>query len=326
MTNEIFLLTAKVIARLVNASNNNENGDSELRERLALMTQRPWWVIPLPDDDESDEDEKAAAPREKLVHYKININIFLFLCDAIGAYCRQSKEEFEAQLRELISESFALFKQAHERFNEAEWINLELFANITGLFELNNFSVSIETSIHRDLTDAAESLSLAERRAFLSATKAFLIEMKEREKEVHEHGECCEHSDEGEEEELDLSSDAVILEQLVQYFPRVEGTGNLILFRVLFIYYDFWFDLKALMRLLALGMIIGSLNHSCDPNAFVTFPEANFCAYLTALREIHEGEQIFIAYVDVDDPVEVRRRDLLEHGFVCRCQKCLSEE
>lgn len=75
----------------------------------------------------------------------------------------------------------------------------------------------------------------------------------------------------------------------------------------------------------ALGLLVGSLNHSCDPNVFVAFPEGNCTAHIVTLREVSEGEEVCVAYIDVDEPVDVRRRALLEHGFVCQCAKCVEE-
>lgn len=47
---------------------------------------------------------------------------------------------------------------------------------------------------------------------------------------------------------------------------------------------------------------------------------------VTALRQIEEGEQIFISYVDNTNTVEIRQEELLErYYFECRCSKCEDE-
>lgn len=63
------------------------------------------------------------------------------------------------------------------------------------------------------------------------------------------------------------------------------------------------------------------INHSCDPNAVVGFDEGRI--YVKALKEIKEGEQIFISYVDNTNQFELRQKELLErYFFKCNCSKC----
>ncbi|RNF05761.1 histone-lysine N-methyltransferase ASHR2 [Trypanosoma rangeli] len=73
------------------------------------------------------------------------------------------------------------------------------------------------------------------------------------------------------------------------------------------------------------------INHSCVPNAAVVRPKrtttAGACSMeLVARRPIKAGEEITIAYVDVESytsDVKTRRRHLMEgYGFLCRCPKC----
>merc|ERR1712008_88105 len=76
-------------------------------------------------------------------------------------------------------------------------------------------------------------------------------------------------------------------------------------------------------------------NHSCMPNAFFTATSADgpeggtAIATLYALRNIDEGEEVFISYIDgatLLSPVHTRRRALLQHfGFVCMCSRCCAE-
>ena len=47
---------------------------------------------------------------------------------------------------------------------------------------------------------------------------------------------------------------------------------------------------------------------------------------LRAARDIAAGEQLCIAYLDVDLPVERRQEKLLfGYGFSCACPRCLEE-
>lgn len=62
-------------------------------------------------------------------------------------------------------------------------------------------------------------------------------------------------------------------------------------------------------------------NHSCDPNAVVVMdgPELSF----RCIKPIAEGEEIFISYIDVSNPLARRQKELGErYYFTCACSKC----
>ena len=72
------------------------------------------------------------------------------------------------------------------------------------------------------------------------------------------------------------------------------------------------------------------MNHSCSPNVLVKYiggwgrkrPLALQCY---ALRDIREGEQLCISYIDVEMDAESRQAALDNYGFTCRCEKCLAD-
>ncbi|CBH11252.1 hypothetical protein, conserved [Trypanosoma brucei gambiense DAL972] len=77
------------------------------------------------------------------------------------------------------------------------------------------------------------------------------------------------------------------------------------------------------------------INHSCDPNAAIVRPRrteastssrsAACSVELLARRRIKAGEEITIAYIDVDryEDTQIRRRHLLEsYWFLCMCSRC----
>lgn len=94
--------------------------------------------------------------------------------------------EFREELKELITTSFELFKASHERLRVCEWITLSLFANITGMFELNNFEVKIPTVVHTQFTELVRELPENERSKLLEDIRVFLIEMRTRQEEDEE--------------------------------------------------------------------------------------------------------------------------------------------
>ena len=76
--------------------------------------------------------------------------------------------------------------------------------------------------------------------------------------------------------------------------------------------------------------LAAQFNHCCDPNA--TFSTSNTCdgpnygatIQVRAIRDIDEGEEIFVNYVPLDKSRYSRRMNLvLTKGFVCSCMRCL---
>ncbi|KAL4399170.1 hypothetical protein ACI68E_003543 [Malassezia pachydermatis] len=69
------------------------------------------------------------------------------------------------------------------------------------------------------------------------------------------------------------------------------------------------------------------LNHACEPNAVVVFPEAkpgHRCRmHILALQPIQPGDAVLTSYVDVATPHAERQRILRErYHFTCRCALC----
>ena len=71
--------------------------------------------------------------------------------------------------------------------------------------------------------------------------------------------------------------------------------------------------------------LLSLFNHSCTPSCLLEFRGREVLVY--ALREISEGEEATIAYVDVESAgVGERRRELKERWFFdCMCGRCKME-
>ncbi|CZR65767.1 uncharacterized protein PAC_15667 [Phialocephala subalpina] len=71
--------------------------------------------------------------------------------------------------------------------------------------------------------------------------------------------------------------------------------------------------------------IMALANHSCSPNAVVVFDGRT--ASFRALRELKEGEEIFISYIDPISTRDKRRQELQQrYFFECKCEKCTKDE
>lgn len=70
-----------------------------------------------------------------------------------------------------------------------------------------------------------------------------------------------------------------------------------------------------------LDSALGSINHSCDPNAYIMMdgPEVS----VRTLRAIKKDEEICVSYIDTTNPMHRRQSELQARWFfACRCNKC----
>jgi len=78
--------------------------------------------------------------------------------------------------------------------------------------------------------------------------------------------------------------------------------------------------------------ITTKMNHSCDPNVILVYKTRGWgrdhplVAYVVALKDIAEGEELAISYIDSGDPYEERQAALANYGFSCTCSKCKQEK
>ncbi|KAL7721137.1 SET domain-containing protein [Entamoeba marina] len=72
---------------------------------------------------------------------------------------------------------------------------------------------------------------------------------------------------------------------------------------------------------------LNTLNHSCDPNCLLVNVDDTHSLTLIACKEIKEGDELTISYIDNTVPKEKRRSALKKgYSFICQCPKCLSED
>ena len=89
----------------------------------------------------------------------------------------------------------------------------------------------------------------------------------------------------------------------------------------------------------ALYTLYSHINHSCLPNSraidtwgrlgelsgMLSFDGVN--SVIAGEKEIGEGEEVTVSYVDVSSQGELRRDHLKkDYGFMCHCPRCAQEE
>jgi len=73
------------------------------------------------------------------------------------------------------------------------------------------------------------------------------------------------------------------------------------------------------------------MNHSCSPNVVILYKPVGWGSrypltlYGVALRDITDGEELTISYINTDCDKEERQALLSNYGFVCECELCNNE-
>jgi len=76
-------------------------------------------------------------------------------------------------------------------------------------------------------------------------------------------------------------------------------------------------------------LLASRINHSCWPSCEVVWREDSEEQEVVAIRDIEEGEELTICYLNIKDRMktpEERRKVLLPYGFTCSCRFCVEEE
>lgn len=72
--------------------------------------------------------------------------------------------------------------------------------------------------------------------------------------------------------------------------------------------------------------VLAAVNHSCEPNAERIAGHTGSVVRLMALADLSEGDEVLVSYIDHDEPVDVRRKHLLQqYKFMCECPRCSRE-
>ena len=66
------------------------------------------------------------------------------------------------------------------------------------------------------------------------------------------------------------------------------------------------------------------INHSCDPNVITIFDGPR--VVLRAIKDIEEGEELLLSYINLLATTQVRQMELNEgYMFECTCSKCVGK-
>ena len=300
VNNEIFLLVGDVLSAILVYP--------ELKGVYTDFTMVPWWTV-------------ATLP---------------FVDKPLGF---SESSVLDSSCRTLCEESADLFNQALQLHGvETELITPLFIAQIIGAFEQNSIGIRARHPLCREIVDNGELRSQQLQDVVRCLEKANFIGEGGCEDDACEDEVCGDDAqgegDNGsemteEESEDDVGGGEMNVENQGNYTPD-EIAGLLASLDIDEREGDD--DLGALFAPLdgtAMFSTTCKMNHSCNPNVVVVYRGLKWneplVAQCIATRDIEPGEELCISYVDVNQPVEARGRELANYGFECSCEKCYAE-
>ncbi|CCI41411.1 unnamed protein product [Albugo candida] len=264
--NEIFLLAAKVVAKVVLLYLKHSDL-AKARFAVDQFHKLNWWDVVVSEEDVRDSE--------------------------------QTMEEYKASFRDLISQTFECFQAGLEdtlaivlrvekdRFpcNKSveevciaceDVLNVDFFAKIVGMFEMNNISMEIDHPLqvlNTDLEDMPALENEAKNRVARTLELACTSTVSNSPSSDQQASANTLH-----EEEFCLDK-----KPSPGPFVGVEGT--------------------------ALFSLICTMNHSCLPNCIVVYGHSGQ-AHIHAIQAIQPMDELCIEYIDTDQPYEERQHEL----------------
>jgi len=253
---------------------------------------------------------------------------------------RAKDAEFYTHVDQVVYEAAALLKAAFEVHAPEEAGALfeagpALLSELLGLFEFNNIDVEIPSTLGPFLTSRARALFAASSAGDARAIPELrLLERMLREKEwvmrcVWGEATTGIYGDDGameggqgDEGDAAMTEDGVGDEAAVVNASVTKARSQV--------------DCMSFEKLIdavwpafhgtALFVSAARINHSCAPNLKVSFPGNGACLSTQALAPVAPGDELCISYILDEADATVRRRQLLEYGFVCNCERCRQED
>lgn len=320
LTNEAFLMAGRVVAMIIQRWDKSHD-IADAAAPFLRFHAKPWWEVVLArgDDDsdsESDDDEGAGA--------------------GPGAGAGEGKEggdgsteeefvrsaEKEERLREVVSDALALLKMIlfkpdiHAGTGVEALFTEDFLGRVMGAFELNDIAVDVSghlLSYLMTVESAPESVRSGAMATLAPLMSAIATATKEKAKhDDEEHGdESDESGDDDDDEDVELAdakaddAGAATAAAGADDSKTAEsggaGDGT---------WPSNWRELIPSCKGTALFPVLASLNHSCEPNCLVMYVRGFRAPALIAARDIANGEELTLSYIDEDAPYDERQHEL----------------
>jgi lysine-specific demethylase 8 len=329
-TNEIFLLIATWLVRILKQNVPYNDDDKHNTHPYTDFMMNPWW------------DVKTM----ELMKDSMNPGAF---AEAIS---------LEKTLRQLCEESHSYLQEAlPEMYKDSPWLTPLGMARLIGSLEQNCLGIRRKHGAHRNIMEDTELRHEMHQQLIQCLERSGMVggdDCEEEEddddnddndnsgigadgndglpndngfdtksqEEENDHSRSEEKDGPGEEEkedELDYSYDD-IAEFLANLSDPLKADMD-----------DEWDEIIRPLDGTAHFTIATKMNHSCDPNVILLYKTRGWgrdhplVAYCVALKDISEGEELTICYIDANETYEKRQEALANYGFTCACEKCEKE-
>eukprot|EP00124_Ichthyophonus_hoferi_P003805 Ihof_evm1s356 gene=Ihof_evmTU1s356 len=218
--------------------------------------------------------------------------------EVVGQSEEMDQEEYLAAFHSLVDDATSLlrnllpYKPAYKQI-----INAEYISKMVGMFEMNNAHLSVSSPLNDYLLKASEladSMSASDNmeiELLVDSLTIMLEDEKEMANDEADNGKTPLGMGKGKGKQP-MSNDAEEEEEEDMFFAC---EGN------------------------ALYCIQACLNHSCCPNVALLKGETDLdgSVVVRALKDINEGDELCISYIEENDSLETRRAVLKDYLFEC---------
>eukprot|EP00536_Pseudo-nitzschia_multiseries_P006932 jgi/Psemu1/194179/e_gw1.154.88.1 len=312
-TNEIFFLVATWLVRILKHDLPYHEDDNLNSHPYTDFQMNPWWDNNDNNDDDNNNNNDATTES---------------LADVLKQLCEESCSHLSKALVE-----------RQPRFRDSPWLTPVGMARLIGSLEQNCLGIRRKHALQRNLMLDADLRQTFHDELIRCLEGAGMIGGIDDDEE-DEDGACdddcsCDEDDGDAKAEADGDTDTSSTDATnTNHSPDAVAsflaglTQDLTDGCVL----DEWDEVIRPLDGVSHYSIATKMNHSCEPNVVLVYKTRGWgrdhplVAYVVALRDIAEGDELTISYVDSDDPYEERQAALANYGFVCACRKCQREK
>ena len=343
-SNEIFLLVAEWIIKVLVSraieilmyknSQNHDKGRSleDILEEFCDFTMVHWWdVVAYATDDNlnynevlvSDTDYGDDSSSEFIEEQDLTDTLKMLCEDSCSLFRDVIIRYFEDRAQDINqNDDIGALYEAYLECEASGIISADMFSKIIGSFEQNAIGMRghhplFEDTLFGDMDDAELDVHRSGKKfrtkygnlVLKCMANAGLYDQES------DDGEACSNSTDSLQnlqrglEDLQIKSQEVFghsdneSDNFNRMFTPFDGTG--------------------------MFSTACKMNHSCLPNVLVRYRSGwmhPLILQCIALKNIVEGEELCISYIQSDDEFADRQKALKNYGFVCTCVKCQSEK
>ncbi|VEU42810.1 unnamed protein product [Pseudo-nitzschia multistriata] len=313
-TNEIFLLVATWLVRIIKHNLPYHEDDDLNTHPYTDFQMNTWWDVKA--NEEAILKKEKEDPEEKKAN-KSNVEGGS-LEDILKQLCEDSHSYLSRTLKNRLEQS-----------QDSPWLTPIGMARLIGSLEQNCLGIRRKHALQRNLMQDTNLRQEFHTELIQCLEGAGMIEDNN---DKCDDNTCpCDVDGCGNDRELEkgpreglgskYSPDdiATFLASLTQDF-----TNGCV--------FDEWDEIIRPLDGISHYSIATKMNHSCNPNVILVYKTRGWgrdhplVAYIVALKDIKEGEELTISYIDSEDPYEERQTALANYGFICTCSKCISEK